>query len=87
MVGWYHRLNGHELRQTLGDGEGQGDPVCCSPWGCKYSDMTKLLNNRPSEESSPGLGLQQGCLPSTLSPVTSRHRHPTPPCPVCSLSI
>ena len=24
MVGWHHRLNGHELEQTLGDGEGQG---------------------------------------------------------------
>ena len=22
MVGWYHRFNGHELGQTLGDGEG-----------------------------------------------------------------
>ena len=24
MVGRYHRLNGHELEQTPGDGEGQG---------------------------------------------------------------
>ena len=24
MVGWHHRLNGHEAEQTLGDGEGQG---------------------------------------------------------------
>ena len=24
MVGWHHQLNGHELGQTLGDGEGQG---------------------------------------------------------------
>ena len=23
MVGWHHRLNGHELEQALGDGEGQ----------------------------------------------------------------
>ena len=22
MVGWHHRLNGHESEQTLGDGEG-----------------------------------------------------------------
>ena len=35
MVGWHHRFNGHELGQTLGDGEGQGGLVCCSPWGCK----------------------------------------------------
>ena len=24
MVGWHHRLNGHEFEQTLGDGERQG---------------------------------------------------------------
>ena len=24
MVGWHHLLNGHELEQTPGDGEGQG---------------------------------------------------------------
>ena len=24
MIGWHHRLNGHELEQTLGDDEGQG---------------------------------------------------------------
>ena len=23
-TGWYHRLNGHEFEQTLGDGKGQG---------------------------------------------------------------
>ena len=35
MVGWYHQLNGHEFEQTLGDGERQGSPLCCSPWGCR----------------------------------------------------
>ena len=24
-----------EFEQTLGDGEGQGSLVCCSPWGHK----------------------------------------------------
>ena len=24
MVGWHHRLNGHEFQQALEDGEGQG---------------------------------------------------------------
>ena len=37
----HHRLNGHELEQTPGDGEGQGSLVYCSPWGCKESDMTE----------------------------------------------
>ena len=45
MVGWHHWLNGHEFEQALGDGEVQGNLVCCSPWGCKESDMTEWLNN------------------------------------------
>ena len=40
MVAWHHRLDGHEFKQILGDSEGQGSLVCCSPWGCKESDMT-----------------------------------------------
>ena len=40
MVGWHHRLSGHEIEQTPGDGEGQGGLMCCSPWGCKESDTT-----------------------------------------------
>ena len=35
MVGWHHRLNGHEFDQTPGDSEGQGSLVCCSPQGHK----------------------------------------------------
>ena len=41
MVGWHHRLSGHEFEQTPGDSEGQGSLVCCSPWGHKESDMTQ----------------------------------------------
>ena len=44
MVGWHHRLDGHELEQVPGDGEGQGGLACCSPWGRKESDMTEQLN-------------------------------------------
>ena len=40
MVGWHHRLDGHEFEQAAGDGEGQGSLVCFSPWGCKESDTT-----------------------------------------------
>ena len=46
MVGWYHRLNGHEFEQALCDGEGQGSLACCSPWGYKESDTTEWLNNK-----------------------------------------
>ena len=33
-------LNGHELEQTLGETEGQGNLTCCSSCGRKESDMT-----------------------------------------------
>ena len=44
MIGWHHRLNGHEFESTLGVGDGQGSLACYSPWGCKESDMTEQLN-------------------------------------------
>ena len=31
MVGWHHRLNGHEFEQILGDSEGLGSLACCCP--------------------------------------------------------
>ena len=40
MVGWLHRLNGHEFNQTSRDREGQGSLACCSLWGRKEPDMT-----------------------------------------------
>ena len=44
MVGWHHRLDGHEFEQAPGVGDGKGSLVCCSTWGCKESDMTERLN-------------------------------------------
>ena len=44
-VGWHYWLNGHEFEQILGDCEGQGILACCSPRGCKESDMTEWLKN------------------------------------------
>ena len=46
MVGWPHGLNGQEFEQAPGDGDGQGGLACCSPWGCKESDMAERLNNK-----------------------------------------
>ena len=40
MVGWPHRLSGHEFEQALGDGDGQGSLVCCSQWD-KEIDTTE----------------------------------------------
>ena len=46
MVGWHHWLDGHEFKQSLGDGEGHRGLACCSPWCCKESCTTKRLNNK-----------------------------------------
>ena len=45
MAGWHHWLNGCELEQALGVGDGQGRLVCCSPWGCRVGhDWVSELN-------------------------------------------
>ena len=44
MVGWHHRLNGHEFEQAPEVGDGQESLVCSSSWGCKESDTTKRLD-------------------------------------------
>ena len=44
IVGWHHRLDGHEFEQALRVGDGQGGLECCRTWGCKESDMTTWLN-------------------------------------------
>ena len=41
MVGWHHRLDGHEFEQTLGVGYGQGGLAGCDSWGHKESDTTE----------------------------------------------
>ena len=43
-VGLHYRFNGHELVQTPGDGEGQGNLACCRPWSHEESDTTWWLN-------------------------------------------
>ena len=41
VVGWHHRLDGHEFEQAPGAGDGQESLACCSPWSCKESDTTE----------------------------------------------
>ena len=41
MVGWHHRLNGHQFEQAKGVGDGQGSVACYISWGHKDSDMTE----------------------------------------------
>ena len=40
MVGWHHRLDGHESEQAPGVADGQGSLVCSSPWGHNELDVT-----------------------------------------------
>ena len=55
MVGWHHRLNGHEFEQTLGDSEGQGSLACCSLGG------RLLVADRPAVSiGCPPLGPARG---------------------------
>ena len=65
MVGWHHRLDGHEFEQALGVGDGQGILACCSPWGPKESDTTERLHfhfSRSCIGEGNGNPLQCSCL-------------------------
>ena len=44
LVGWHHRLDGHDFEQASGVNDGQGSLVCYSPQGHKELDMTEQLN-------------------------------------------
>ena len=53
IVGWHHRLNGHEFEKAPGHSDGQGGLVCCSPWGCKESETTERLHFLSSLRADP----------------------------------
>ena len=44
LLGWYHRVDGHDFEQAPGVGDGQGGLACCGPWGRKDSDRSERLN-------------------------------------------
>ena len=48
MVGWHHRLDGHEFEQALGVGDGQGSLACCSPWDHRvgHDQVTALRESK-----------------------------------------
>ena len=52
MVGWHHRLNGHEFEQSPEDSKGQESLLCCSPWVTEL-DTTERLNNNNSISPYP----------------------------------
>ena len=72
MVGWHHQLDGQEVEHAPGVGDGQGSLVCCSRWGCKMSDMTKLNRTEPFPSSgdlpNPGIELMPPALQTDSLP-------------------
>jgi len=44
MVGWHHRLDGHEFEWTPRDGDGLVGLACYDSWGRKELDTTVRLN-------------------------------------------
>ena len=80
MVGWHHRLDGHEFEQALGVCNGQGGLTCCSPWGCKELDTTELnMQESRLKSSLPRSGDWRYSLPSTnwpLSILSIKGKHP-----------
>ena len=48
MVGWHHRLNGHESEQAPGVGDGQGGLACCCPRGRRLGHDGVTERNRAS---------------------------------------
>ena len=45
LRGWHYRLNECEFEQTRGESEGQGSLACCSPWGCKQTQLSDRTSN------------------------------------------
>ena len=45
MVGWHHRLSGHEFEHSPGDSEGQGSLACCCPRSHKKLYMAEQPNH------------------------------------------
>ena len=50
VVGWHHRINGHEFEHPLRADDKQGSLVCCGSWGRKESDMTERLKRTELKE-------------------------------------
>ena len=72
VVGWHHRLDGHEFEQAPGVGDGQGGLLCCNPWGRKESDTTEWLNwiELNIKAEGPGRDKAQVKLPQEVGKPT-----------------
>ena len=83
MVGWHHRLDGHEFKQAPGVGDGQGSLACCSSWGRSRTRLeqqnwtdSRLTNNVvivSGEQKRDSARLT--CIHSSPTPLPSRLPH------------
>ena len=74
IVGQHHRFKGHKLRQTVGDGEGQGSLVCCSPWGHRVRHDLVTEQQPANQAGLAGRGKGERDLPSEPSLGSLRER-------------
>ena len=52
--GWHHQLNGHELEQALGDGEGQGSLAgVLQPMGSHSVSTDRVTHHQQHHYSCP----------------------------------
>ena len=73
MVGWHHRLYGRGFEQVPEAGDGQGNLVCCSPWGRRLGhDWAAELNWGKSSQRKK----KENCLSSGFKvSLESRKTH------------
>ena len=65
MIGWHHRLNGHEFEQTVGDSKGQGSLACFNPCSRRVGHDW-ATNYNQNIRKTPNEGQSTKDLPSTL---------------------
>ena len=57
MVGWHHRLNGHEFEQTPGNTEGKGNLAHCSLWDHRV--RPNLATKQQQQDDQDALSYQR----------------------------
>ena len=78
MVGWCHRVNGHEFEQTPRDSEEQGGLACYSPGGHRVGIIEGLNSNKLHLRPSGTRSWMLGTPVLHYMPTKSWTPHPTP---------
>ena len=82
MVGWHHRLNGHDFEQTPGGSEGRGSLACCSPWVRRV--CIPAGRSMPSARSAVPLTCLEEMLTRTSFQRNLRNLFRFPRLPLCN---